>query len=129
MKRMIRIPISVAELFDKISILSIKAERISDEAKRKHILREFEELLDIVHVNGMTFFLTHSLYYELFLVNARLWVVCERRRQLLQTDSFGEEFIEDSCKEMSLNDARAEVKMAINELWDSDIVEVKSYVR
>ena len=43
----VKVPVSIGELLDKITILEIKAERIADAAKRDNVKLELEGLLAI----------------------------------------------------------------------------------
>lgn len=126
---LIQIPVAVAELFDKISILQIKLDLVTDPTRRAHAQVELDKLMDIVHTHQLEAFLTQDLYGELRQVNQQLWDVCEQRRQCEQEGRFDENFVEQSRLEYKTNDRRASIKQKINQQFDSAIVEVKSYAR
>lgn len=124
---LIEIPVAVAELFDKISILEIKLDKIPDAARQKHIQHELAKLSAIARNHGIEPFLDDPLYRALKSTNETLWDVCEVRRELEKSQVFDEVFIKKSRLEYSTNDQRALIKQQINEHFNSTIVEVKSY--
>ena len=126
---LIEIPVAVAELFDKISILEIKLAQVTDPERRKHAQAELDHLLSIVQKHQLSEFLTHPEYQQLREVNQLLWDVCEERRKFETLQQFDQEFIDKSRLEYKTNDRRASVKQRINQHFDSTIVEVKSYKR
>jgi len=126
---LIEIPVAVAELFDKISILEIKLAQLADPDRRKHAQAELEQLLGVVERHQLSDFLNHSEYVQLRETNQRLWDLCEQRRELETLEQFDQDFIEKSRLEYKTNDHRASLKQRINKHFDSTIVEVKSYKR
>lgn len=120
-------PISIGELFDKISILSIKIERINDEAKVAHAQTELTQLealrSQVVPDSG----LIDVRYRELLEVNGRLWDIEDAIRLKENAQIFDEEFVELARSVYKQNDIRAEIKRTINNAFGSAIVEVKSY--
>lgn len=126
---LIEIPVAVAELFDKISILEIKLTQVTDPDRRKHAQAELDHLLGIVRQHQLSDFLNHSEYAQLRETNQQLWDLCEERRELETLQRFDQAFIDKSRLEYKTNDRRASVKQRINKRFDSTIVEVKSYKR
>ncbi len=124
---LIEIPVAVAELFDKISILEIKLKKIEDLTRQQYVSDELEKLLQVARLNQIDSFLTDPLYEDLKAVNETLWDVCEARRQSERAAVFDQDFIEQSRLEYKTNDQRALVKQKINDRFNSAIVEVKSY--
>lgn len=124
---LIKIPVSIAELFDKVSILEIKMFHFNDLARRGFVETELNELTRIVHKHEIDLFLNHDLYRQLYDTNLILWNVCELRRQFEQNNQFDHAFIEQSRLEYQTNDRRAQIKQQINRYFESSIVEVKSY--
>lgn len=124
---LIEIPVAVAELFDKISILEIKLKKIEDLTRQQHAANELEKLLKVARLNQIDSFLTDPLYEDLKAVNEALWDVCEARRASERVAVFDQDFIEQSRLEYKTNDQRALVKQKINDRFNSAIVEVKSY--
>lgn len=126
---LIEIPVAVAELFDKISILQIKLDLLEDPDRRAHAQIELDKLMTIVCEHKLQAFLGQDLYQQLRVTNQQLWDVCEQRRECEQAGRFDQEFIEQSRLEYKTNDRRASIKQKINQQFDSAIVEVKSYAR
>lgn len=119
----ISIPVGAGELYDKISILEIKSERISDEAKLAYVRNELAALRNVAA--GIP--VDKALYAELKEMNERLWDIEDAIREEEARQSFGEKFIQLARSVYVTNDRRAEIKRLINLASDSDIVEVKSY--
>lgn len=119
-------PISVGELIDKITILSLKLTRITDADKRKNVLNEFNQLNRIAETLNPKVGLK-TLYQELYQINAALWDIENGKRQHEKDQKFDEEFIELSRKVYLLNDERAKIKRRINELLGSSIIEEKQH--
>jgi hypothetical protein len=120
-------PISVGELFDKISILEVKAERLDDEAKRANVLRELALLCETRDAAGVLTGEIAALAAELKAVNAGLWDVEDGKRDCERRKDFGPDFIALARRVYVENDRRAALKKAINLAAGSTIVEEKSY--
>jgi hypothetical protein len=121
-----KIEVSNGEILDKISILTIKKDRITDKAKRENVYNEFTTLLPYFDMIVNTPELG-DYYYKLHEVNRELWDVEDELRELETSKTFNSKFIELARSVYYLNDRRAEVKKQINILSKSDIVEEKSY--
>ena len=126
---LIQIPVPVAELFDKISILQIKQQQLSDPNRHQLASHELEQLMLIVRQHQLSDFLQSSLFQQLLETNRTLWDVCEERRQFEHLKQFDQTFIEKSRLEYKTNDHRASLKQQINKHFGSAIMEVKSYKR
>jgi hypothetical protein len=122
----IKIPVSVGELFDKISILDNKRLEITQADKVKNILKELNMLRKIALKLDENFE-KDSDYKKLAKINRSLWFIEEGKRQCERNKDFGEVFIQLARKVYMENDKRAKVKRAINKKYGSDIVEEKSY--
>ena len=121
------VEVGAGELIDKITILAIKAERISDTVKRANIARE-QEALSPAHLNLLQAYPTLPvLEAELKAVNEALWVIEDDIRACEQKKDFGPAFIELARAVYFQNDRRAAIKKKINILCEADIVEEKSY--
>lgn len=123
----VRVEIAPGELFDKLSILEIKTERIRDPDRLRHVQAEYECLLA-----GREFYLPASwkleaLFAELKCVNEELWDIEDRLRVHERSGDFGEEFVRLARSVYLTNDRRAEIKWRINRMLKSDIAEAKSY--
>lgn len=122
---MIKVPISNGELLDKITILQIKKEKIKDEEKNKHIIRELEELTILMKTLPMNEI--SNLFTELKEINTQLWDVEDALRDKERNKVFDDDFIQLARKVYFTNDKRSQVKLKINQISKSELVEVKSY--
>lgn len=128
-----KIEVSNGELLDKVSILRLKLQHITDDEKRTHALKEHQEL--VVEMMNLTDSLpdkdTEHDYLQLFdklmEVNSVLWSLEDRIREKEKRNNFDQDFIEIARAIYFKNDERADIKRKINELTDSSFVEVKSY--
>jgi hypothetical protein len=118
-----KIEVSVGEVVDKWTILSIKALNITDKNKLVNIFKERNYLSDAVHPEILHDPLTNSLLE----VNQSLWKVEDIIRDFERASNFGEEFVELARSVYKLNDKRAHIKKEINIKYGSDFVEEKSY--
>ena len=125
----ILVEVSVGELFDKISILEIKKDKIKDEEKLKYIVDEYnllkEQMLDKVKLNEKL----SGLFDALKDINSKLWVIEDDKRLCEKNSDFGEKFIKLSRDIHFLNDKRASIKLEINNQTGSKIKEIKEYTR
>ena len=123
----ILIEVSVGELFDKISILEIKKDKIKDKEKLKYIIDEYnllkEQMADKVKLNEKL----SGLFDTLKDINSKLWVIEDDKRLCEKNSDFGEKFIKLSRDIHFLNDKRASIKLEINNQTGSKIKEVKEY--
>jgi Family of unknown function (DUF6165) len=122
----IKIPVSVGELFDKISILENKRFQITQADKVKNILKELI-LLRKIALKLDPKFEKDTHYKKLCKINKQLWDIEEGKRQHERDKNFGEKFIHLARQVYMKNDERAKAKRAINKKYGSDIVEEKSY--
>jgi hypothetical protein len=120
------IMVSVGEVLDKISILDIKKNKITDINKLKNIIFEYSHLVEIIQ-NKHKGILDTSEYKKLYDVNLKLWDVEDEIRIKELNKNFGQEFIELARSVYFLNDKRAGIKKDINLTHDSKIIEEKSY--
>jgi hypothetical protein len=116
----ITIPISVGELLDKISILSIKSQHITNEYVRK-------ELQDLIKIAQEHHVYDASYVSQLLQVNRKLWKIEDDLRVLEKSQSFNQDFIQLARSVYITNDQRASIKKEINEKYKSQYQEVKSY--
>jgi hypothetical protein len=123
---MIKIPVSVGELFDKITILDIKREKITEVDKQKIILKEYI-LLRKIALKLDENFNKKSEYKKLRKINDYLWGVEDGKRAHERDKDFGEKFVFLAREVYIKNDERAKIKKAINKKYKSEIEEVKSH--
>jgi argininosuccinate lyase len=122
------IPVSLGELIDKITILHLKEARVQDSAQRAQISLELTELhgaLRTLSFNDDS--RLRGLREQLAWVNEKLWVVEDILREREAHQLFGIAFTEHARSIYKLNDQRAALKQQINELFGSDIHEVKIF--
>lgn len=123
----VTIPVSWGELIDKITILEIKSERLSDPSKLANVRRELSLLAAIREREHPDNAALQALATELQAVNAELWVVEDDIRNCERTKDFGPEFIRLARAVYHTNDRRADLKRRIDVLLGSELVEEKSY--
>ena len=123
----IHIVVSVGELLDKISILQIKAQRITDSNKLRNVRNELESLTQTRDSNITICREAAALCDDLHDVNSSLWDVEDAIRDCERRSDFGAEFIDLARSVYKFNDRRSRIKSRLNGLFKSDIVEEKSY--
>ena len=123
----ILVEVSVGELFDKISILEIKQEKIKDPAKLKFINEEHSILKNQLNSNVKSDQKLTELFDSLKQINAKLWVIEDDKRQCEKEKDFTDSFVKLSRDVHFLNDDRAKIKLEINNLTGSKIKEIKEY--
>ena len=123
----INTPISVGELFDKITILEIKRVKIKDKNKLIHVKKELSLLKKIIRDKKINKKNISKLISQLKNINLRLWNVEDKLRIHEKNKSFKTEFITLARKVYFMNDKRAKFKNKINIQTKSQINEVKSY--
>ena len=119
--------ISAGELFDKITILEIKKEKISNKEKLFDVEKELNSLNNTVkkfipdqkniseHINNLKE------------INLKLWDIEDSKRAAEKEKKFDDKFIKLARNVYKLNDERAKIKLSINTALGSNIKEVKSY--
>tara|TARA_B100000123_G_scaffold170318_1_gene126285 strand:- start:200 stop:580 length:381 start_codon:yes stop_codon:yes gene_type:complete len=120
----VEIEVSIGELYDKITILRIKKERITDADKLHNIKKELQYLENKVLNNDP---IIENLTKELFEVNSKLWDIENNKRRCESENNFGWGFIQLARDVYFYNDKRAEIKRKINIHTNSDVVEEKQY--
>ena len=127
MSDQINTPISPGELVDKITILEIKKEFIVDSNKLKNINYEYNLLMkiyndDISKTDGVSILKT-----ELKNINLSLWKIEDDIRDCEKDKIFDNTFVQLARSVYFTNDKRSKVKLEINLLLNSSLVEEKSY--
>ncbi|MGB5093505.1 MAG: DUF6165 family protein [Parvibaculum sp.] len=123
------IEVGPGELIDKITILRIKSERMSDAAKLVNVRHELSVLDKSRKENLEDSAELRRLEGELKAVNEALWVIEDDIRQCEANKDFGQTFIDLARSVYMQNDKRAVLKKEINLLTGSSIVEEKSYTK
>ena len=119
--------ISAGELIDKITILEIKREKISDQMKLIEINKELNSLKNTFEKEISDKSKIENLIEELKKINLELWDIEEGKRKAEENNNFDENFIQLSRNVYKQNDKRAKIKLKINEILGSNIKEVKSH--
>ena len=114
----IQIPISIGELLDKISILSIKSQHTTNQ----YVSKELQDLISIAK--------KHQVYDDFYLakllsINHKLWKIEDDLRVLEKSQIFNQDFIELARSVYKTNDQRATIKKEINEKYKSSYQEIK----
>ena len=120
----ILIPISIGELIDKITILEIKRLHMKD-TKLDNVEKEIKILKDILKEKKLAIDL--DLVKKLKEINNKLWVIEDEIRMKELKQIFDNEFIQLARLVYFENDKRASLKKEINQKYNSDLVEEKSY--
>ncbi len=121
------VPISPGELIDKITILEIKSQRMTDEAKLHNVRTELALLSDTWKASPYSSTDISAEWTGLRDVNGRLWDIEDRIRDKEREARFDGEFIELARAVYVTNDERAAIKRRINTRLGSALVEEKSY--
>jgi|TARA_R100000231_G_scaffold48864_1_gene41820 hypothetical protein len=124
-----QVEISIGELFDKLTILEIKIDKINDPAKLENVTKEWnalnEKSMDILSIFADS--VLFKKIDQLKNVNEELWWVEDSIRENEKKQIFDKEFVELARAVYKLNDERSEIKRQINLLTKSNIIEEKSY--
>ena len=124
----VTVPIAVGDLFDKISILEIKMERIDDPQKLANVRTELELLNWIAKaLQCANEAEVASLQRELKSVNEAIWDAENLVRHVAAKDGFGESFANVAKITYQNNDRRAIIKRRLSLLFGSLIIEEKSH--
>lgn len=117
--------VSLGELVDKISILKIKSQKITDASKLLHVKKEeliLSRTLDHLHLENIQFHMDQMIE-----VNMKLWKIEDDIRDLERDKNFGDAFVQLARAVYITNDERFKRKNTINTTYKSGLVEVKSY--
>jgi hypothetical protein len=121
------IPVAWGELVDKITILEIKSERLTDDTALSNVRKELTLLNHIVSGAADAARRIGDLKTKLRKINETLWIIEDSIREKERTKSFDGQFIELARSVYVSNDERARIKREINKALGSDLMEEKSY--
>jgi hypothetical protein len=121
------VPISPGELVDKITILEIKSERMTDATKLRNVRTELDLLNSTWGASPLAANDIVEEWRALKAVNEQLWDIEDRIRDKEREAKFDAEFIELARAVYVTNDERAAIKKRINTRLGSVLVEEKSY--
>ena len=120
-----KIEVSNGEIFDKLSILEVKSQKITDNLKLQYVNKEHQYLKQVV--NMIDFSLDAEAYKKLRDINFQLWDIEDEIRLKEEQADFGDRFIELSRLIYILNDERFRLKKKINIETGSDFHEQKGH--
>ena len=121
-----KIDISIGELVDKVTILSIKLDKFKDEVKKANVKKEYDLLKISMEEIGIT--VDSDEFFRLKEINTKLWNIEDNIRIEESLSAFGDKFIELARSVYFINDDRAAVKKEINLKFNSELIEEKEYV-
>ena len=116
------IEVSHGEIVDKLTILQIKKENITDPIKLDNIVKEYDYLLSVVE-NDLGISTESPEYLELLSINKELWDIEDDIREWEDRYYFGDKFVELARLVYITNDRRARIKRDLNLLTGSELIE------
>jgi hypothetical protein len=122
-----KVEVAIGEVFDKITILDIKLEKIEDEDRLSFVKKEKETLEKALEEESLR--MNPFLYSELRDVNMKIWDTEAGFREKEAKQEFDDEFVEFARLNAKYNDERFLIKKRINEYYECEIREQKSYDR
>tara|TARA_R110000824_G_scaffold106894_1_gene252653 strand:+ start:106 stop:480 length:375 start_codon:yes stop_codon:yes gene_type:complete len=120
-----KIEVSNGEIFDKLSILEVKSQKITDTIKLEYVNKEYQYLKQIIDM--INFSLNTEAYKKLRDINFQLWDIEDEIRLKEEQADFGDRFIELSRLIYTLNDERFRLKKNINVETGSNFHEQKGH--
>tara|TARA_B100000029_G_scaffold242623_1_gene239892 strand:+ start:546 stop:935 length:390 start_codon:yes stop_codon:yes gene_type:complete len=120
---------SVGELIDKMTILEIKKEKISDKNSLDIINKEYSSLEESVKKDVKINNEIKKLWAELKNINLKLWEIEDGIRLCEKNKKFDGKFVELARSVYKCNDIRSKLKLQINQLSGSNLQEVKQYTK
>lgn len=121
-----KIKSSIGEIVDKYTILTIKKLLIYDKVKLENVEKEWQYIKNVLS-RDCPETLTDGLTQDLYNINKKLWSIEDNIRECESKKDFSEKFIELARSVYKTNDVRAIIKKQINEKYNSEFTEEKSY--
>ena len=125
----VKIPISLGELIDKITILKIKSNKINSNEAQKNIRLELEKLEYILNTKISININLKNFEIKLSKINQTLWDIEDQLREKEKEKKFDKKFISLARMVYYKNDERAKIKRMINKSFGSELIEEKSYTQ
>lgn len=122
-----KVPISWGELFDKITILQIKLDKLKVKKAKDNVKKELHQLQSILDQNFFDGVDSMQIMTDLKIINLKLWDIEDEIRNKERNKIFDREFIELARSVYITNDDRSRVKRNINNTFGSELIEEKSY--
>ena len=123
----IKVELAYGELLDKITILQIKSERITDAAKVANVNKELNLLNELWASDSKSSADISSEFKALKEINEKIWDIEDGIREEERNKNYGSNFIEFARAVYFTNDERSRIKRKINIEFGSEIIEEKSY--
>jgi hypothetical protein len=122
-----KMDVPLGEFLDRLTILEIKSERLTDPTKLANNNKHLENLRAAWQASeyGKTDISEH--FAALKAINEKLWEIEDDIREKEASGSFDKEFIELARAVYINNDERARLKNEFNKLFHSEFTEEKSY--
>ena len=127
--RNLKVPISLGELIDKITILRIKSNKINSNEAQKNIRLELEKLEHILNTKMSINTNLKNFEIKLSKINQTLWDIEDQLREKEREKKFDKKFISLARMVYYKNDERAKIKRMINKRFGSELIEEKSYTQ
>ncbi len=124
-----KIPVSWGELYDKVTILEIKLEKLKNKSALKNVKKEYDELTFVSNNNFSNNKDAEKLLRDLKKINKKLWNIEDRIRVKESSKVFDKDFIKLAREVYFTNDERARIKRNINMTFGSEIIEEKLYAK
>ena len=125
----LKVPISLGELIDKITILRIKSNKINSSEAQKNIRLELEKLEHILNTKMLINTNLKNFQIKLSKINQTLWDIEDQLREKEREKKFDKKFISLARMVYYKNDERAKIKRMINKSFGSELIEEKSYTQ
>ena len=123
----ILVPVSPGEVLDKITILEIKSERMTDPDKLANVRTELALLRETWAKAVQADDVVRQLHDALKEINEKLWEIEDDIRDKERVKQFDDRFVELARSVYFTNDRRSQVKKELNLHLGSQIIEEKSY--
>tara|TARA_Y100001937_G_scaffold25340_1_gene36303 strand:+ start:5528 stop:5923 length:396 start_codon:yes stop_codon:yes gene_type:complete len=120
-----KVDVAIGEVFDRITILDLKIKNIQDEYRLSYIKAERDMLLKALAEENIA--IEAHLYHPLYLINSKIWETEAGFRDKESKKEFDSKFVEFARLNARYNDERFIIKNKINEHYNSEIREQKSY--
>ncbi len=127
--RNLKVPISLGELIDKITILRIKSNKINSNEAQRNIKLELEKLEHILNETMLINTNLKNFEIKLSKINQSLWDIEDQLRKKEKDKQFDKKFVSLARMVYYKNDERAKIKRMINKSFGSEIIEEKSYTQ
>ena len=123
----VNIEVSIGELIDKITILALKLENIVEKNKLVNVNKEYRVLENTYKELLISYRELENSYQKLKNINQEIWFIEDHIRILIGKKDFNDDYIKTANNIHRSNDRRFEIKNEINKIFNSNLLEQKSY--